>query len=52
MGGCIYSDTILAFRLLKAANLSENYDKFVHRTVYFEEGKKGNLTDKMKASLK
>ena len=50
--GCVYSDTILAFRLLEAAKLSENDEKFILTAVDFEEGKKGNLTDQMKASLK
>ena len=47
--GCDYFDTILAFWLLEAANMSENYEKIVLTVVDFE---KGNLTDQMKASLK
>ena len=39
--GCVYSDTILDFRLLKGANLSENDEKFILMAVDFEEGKKG-----------
>ena len=50
--GCVYSDTILAFRLLEAAKLPENDEKFILTAIDFEKGKKGNLTDQMKASLK
>lgn len=47
--GSTYLNTILAFLLLEAANLAENNEKFVLRSLDFE---RGNLTDQMKASLK
>ena len=51
--GCEYSDTILAFRLLEASNLSENDEKFILTAVDFEEGKKNkDLEKQMKSSLK
>ena len=51
--GCEYSDTILAFRLLEATNLSESDEKFVLTGVDFVEGKaKGNLESQVKSSLK
>ena len=51
--GCVYSDTILSFRLLEAANLSENDKKFVLTAIDFEQGKKNkDLEVQMKASLK
>ena len=51
--GCVYSDTILSFRLLEAANLSENDEKFVLTAIDFEQGKKNkDLEVQMKASLK
>ena len=51
--GCEYSDTILAFRLLEAANLNESDEKFVLTGVDFVSGKeKKNLEEQMKGSLK
>ena len=47
--GCGYSDKILAFQLLEAANLSSNDEKFVFMAIYFN---KGNLTDQMEVSVK
>ena len=43
--GCMYSDTILVFRLHETAKLSEGDKKF-------EEGKNGNMMDQFKAILK
>ena len=51
--GCVYLGTILSFRLLEAANLSENDEKFVLTAIDFEQGKKNkDLEMQMKASLK
>ena len=51
--GCVYSDTILAFRLLEVTNLSENDEKFVLTGVDFVEGQsKKNLEEQVKSSLK
>ena len=51
--GCVFSDTILAFRLLEATNLSENDEKFVLTGVDFAKGSaEKNLEEQMKSSLK
>ena len=51
--GCVYSDLILAFRLLEASNLSESDEKFVLTGIDIASGKKQeNLEAQMKASLK
>ena len=51
--GCVYSDLILAFRLLEASNLSESDEKFVLTGIDIATGKKQeNLEAQMKASLK
>ena len=44
--GCEYSDTLLAFRLLEATNLSELDKKFVLSGINYEEAKTNkNLCD-------
>ena len=51
--GCVYSDIILAFRLLEASNMSEVDEKFVLTGVDYQEAKtKKNLFDQVKLSLK
>ena len=51
--GCEYSDTLLAFRLLEATNLSEMDEKFVLTGINYEEARtKKNLCNQFKASLK
>ena len=51
--GCEFSDIVLAFNLLEAANLTANDQKFILTRVDFKEGKqKENLFDQFKSSLK
>ena len=51
--GCDYSDTILAFRLLEATNLTEMDEKFVLTGIDFAKGKtEKNLEEQFKQSLK
>lgn len=51
--GCVYSDTLIAFRLLEATVLNETDEKFVLTGVDYEEAKQQkNLYDQVKASLK
>ena len=51
--GCDYSDTLLAFRLLEATNLSETDEKFVLTGVNYAEAKDAkNLVEQFKRSLK
>ena len=51
--GCVYSDTLLAFRLLEATNLSEMDEKFVLTGIDYVEAKtQANLCTQFKASLK
>ena len=51
--GCDYLDTILAFRLLEATNLSEMDKKFVLTGIDFTKGKtEKNLEEQFKQSLK
>ena len=46
------NSNVLQGHCVEAAKLSENYEKFILTAVDFEQGKDGNLTDQMKASLK
>ena len=51
--GCVYSDVILAFRLLESSRLSEVDEKFVLTGVDYADAKtKNNLFDQVKLSLK
>ena len=51
--GCVYSDTLLAFRLLEATNITETDEKFVLCGIDFPKAKvQSNLFDQMKTSLK
>jgi hypothetical protein len=51
--GCVYSDIILAFRLLESSRLSEVDEKFVLTGVNYAEAKsKENLFEQVKGSLK
>jgi hypothetical protein len=51
--GCVYSDIILAFRLLESSRLTEVDEKFVLTGVDYADAKtKQNLFNQVKASLK
>ena len=51
--GCVYSDIILAFRLLESSRLTEVDEKFVLTGVDYADAKsKQNLFDQVKSSLK
>ena len=51
--GCEYSDTLLAFRLLEATNLTDMDQKFVLTGIDYSEAKtKINLFDQVKSSVK
>ena len=51
--GCVYSDTILGFRLLECTNVNEIDEKFVLTGIDFAAAKeKSDLYDQMKKSLK
>ena len=51
--GCEFSDTVLAFNLLEACNLSEMDEKFILTAVNFSVGKeKKDLLEQVKSSLR
>ena len=51
--GCVYSDIILAFRLIESSNLTEVDEKFVLAGVDYADAKaKENLFEQVKSSLK
>ena len=52
-GGCEFSDTVLAFNLLEACDLSATDEKFILTAVDFANGKeRKNLADQVKLSLR
>ena len=51
--GCVYSDVLLAFRLLEATKINEMDEKFVLTGIDFPVAKeRSNLYEQMKCSLK